>query len=110
MKEQMSQNKSVLNYLWGLNLSRRGLDRDSRSRHQKRVSLDGRDNLDSLKKLVSTIEISRSRLRYLDLVSMSIAKTLLFGRDQDFSRLIETSVILAYFCVLLDYFSILIKK
>jgi hypothetical protein len=97
-------------------MSRCGLDRDSRSRHQKRVSLDGqdsldgRDNLDSFKKLVSTIEISRSRLRYLDLVSMSIAKSILIGRDQDFLRLIETSVILAYFCVLLDYFSISIEK
>ena len=72
--------------LGGLDLSRRGLDRDSRSRRQKRVSLDGRENLDSFKKLVSTIEISRSRLRNLDLVSMSLAKTVLFGRDQDLSR------------------------
>ncbi len=40
----------------GLDLSRRGLDRDSQSRRQKRVSLDGRENLDSFKKLVSTIE------------------------------------------------------
>jgi hypothetical protein len=38
----------------GLDLSRRGLNRDSRSRHQKKVSLDGRENLDSFKKLVST--------------------------------------------------------
>ena len=50
-------------------MSRRGLDRDSRSRHRKKVSLDGRKNLDSFKKLVSTIEISRSRSRNLDFVS-----------------------------------------
>ncbi len=65
--------------LGGLDLSRRGLDRDSRSWHQKKVSLDGRENLDSFKKLVSTIEksrfcldttiqiqISRSRLRFIE--------------------------------------------
>jgi hypothetical protein len=55
----------------GLDLSRRGLDRDSWSRHQKRVSLDGRENLDSFKKLVSTIE-------------MSLAKTVLFGQKRFF--------------------------
>jgi hypothetical protein len=85
-------------------LSRRGLDRDSRSRRQKRVSLDGRENLNSFKKLVSTIEISRSRLRNLDLVSMSLAKTVLFGRDRDFSRLIEIFVIISDFCGFLDFF------
>jgi hypothetical protein len=52
-------------------LSRRGLDRDSRSRHRKKVSLDVMDNLDGFQKLVSTIEISRSRLRNLDFVSTS---------------------------------------
>ncbi len=52
--------------LGGLDLSQRGLDRDSRSRHQKKVSLDGPENLDSFKKLVLTIEIYRSRSRYLD--------------------------------------------
>ncbi len=40
--------------LGGLNLSRSCLDRDSRSRHRKKVSLDGRENLDTEKKLVST--------------------------------------------------------
>ncbi len=30
----------------GLDLSRRGLDRDSRSRRRQRVSLDSRENLD----------------------------------------------------------------
>jgi hypothetical protein len=43
----------------GLDLSRRGLDRDSRSRQRKKVSLNGREDLDSFKKLVLTIEISR---------------------------------------------------
>ncbi len=85
-------------------MSRRGLDRDSQSRRQKRVSLDGQENLDSFKKLVSTIEISRSRLRNLDLVSMSLAKTILFGRDQDFSRLIEIFVIISDFCGFLNFF------
>ena len=46
-------------------MSRHGLDRDSRSRRRQRVSLDSRENLDSVKKLVSTIEISRSRSRNL---------------------------------------------
>jgi hypothetical protein len=55
--------------LGGLDLSRRGLDRDSRSRHRKKVSLDVMDNLDGFQKLVSTIEMSRSRSRYLDFVS-----------------------------------------
>jgi hypothetical protein len=49
--------------LGGLDLSRRGLDRDSRSRRRQRVSLDSRENIDSIKKLVSTIEIETSRFR-----------------------------------------------
>ncbi len=88
----------------GLDLSRRGLDWDSRSRLQKRVSLDGRENLNSFKKLVSTIEISRSRSRNLDLVSMSLAKTVLFGRDRDLSRLVKIFVIISDFCRFLDFF------
>ena len=94
--------------LGGLDLSRRGLDRDSRSRRQKSISLYVMDNLDGFQKLVSTIE--KSRLRFLDLVSMRSAKTVLFSRDQDFSRQIEISVIAAYFCILLEYFSISIEK
>jgi hypothetical protein len=39
------------------------------SRHRKKVSLDVMDNLDGFQKLVSTIEISRSRSRNLDFVS-----------------------------------------
>jgi hypothetical protein len=85
-------------------LYRRGLDQDSRSRRQKRVSLDGREYLDSFKKLVSTIKISRSRSRNLDLVSMSLAKTVLFGQDQDLSRLVEIFVIICDFCGFLNFF------
>jgi hypothetical protein len=78
-------------------LSRRGLDRESRSRRQKSISLDMMDNLDGFQKLVSTIEKSRSRSRFLDLVSMRSAKTVFFSRDRDFSRQIEIFVIFAYF-------------
>ena len=55
-----------------------------------KVDLDRRENLDGFQKLVSTIEKSRSRSRYLDLVSTGIAKTVLLDRDRDLSRLIET--------------------
>ncbi len=74
----------------GLDLSGRGLDRDTRSRRQKSISIDVMDNLDSFQKLVSTIEKSWSRSRFLDLVSMSLAKTVLFGQDRDFLRLVKT--------------------
>ena len=84
----------IISKLGGLDLSRRGLDRDSRSRHRKKVSLDSRENLDSFKKLVSTIE-------------MSLAKTVLFGRDRDFSRPVETFVIFLDFSI---FFSISIEK
>ena len=67
-------------------MSRRGLDRDSRSRHQKKVSLDGRENLDSFKKLVSTIEISRSRSRYLDFVSTRPKSPKSLDRDREICR------------------------
>ena len=68
----------------GLDLSRRGLDRDSWSRHCQEVSLDDRENLDSFKKLVSTIkksrfcleitiqiQISRSRSRHIEIYQKS---------------------------------------
>ncbi len=84
-------------------MSRRGIDRDSLSRRFSKVDLDMMDNLDVFQKLVSTIQISLSRLRYLDLVSMSSAKTVLFGGDQDFSRLVETFVIFLDFSI---FFSI----
>jgi hypothetical protein len=80
----------------GLDLSQRGLDQDSQSRRQKSISLDVMDILDGFQKLVSMIEKSRSRSRFLDLVSMRSAKTVLFSRDQDFSRQIKTFVILIY--------------
>ncbi len=60
--------KKITNiYAGGLDLSRSCLNRDSQSRHWQKVSLDGRENLDSFKKLVSTIEKTQSR--YLDFVS-----------------------------------------
>ena len=67
-------------------MSRRGLDRDSRSRHRKKVSLDGRENLDSFKKLVSTIEISRSRSRNLDFVSTRPKSPKSLDRDREIRR------------------------
>ncbi len=69
----------------GLDLSRLCLDRDTRSRHWQKVSLDSREILDTFKKLVSTIKISWSRLRYLNFVSSAICKSVLL--DQDLSRL-----------------------
>jgi hypothetical protein len=38
------------------------------------------------------------------LVSMSLAKTVLFGRDRDLSRLVEIFVIISDFCGFLDFF------
>ncbi len=67
-------------------------------------------NLDAKKGSVSTVEKLDSfkklarRSRYLDLVSMSLAKTVLFGWDQDFSRLIEIFVIISDFCGFLNFF------
>ena len=82
----LSQVIEVLCKVGGLDLSRRGLDRDSRSRHRKKVSLDGRENLDSFKKLVSTIEISRSRLRNLDFVSTRPKSPKSLDRDRETRR------------------------
>ena len=70
----------------GLDLSRRGLDRDSQSRHRKKVSLDGRKNLDSFKMLVSTIKISRSRSRNLDFVSTRPKSPKSLDRDRETRR------------------------
>ncbi len=64
----------------GLDLSRLGLDRDSWSRHWKKVSLD------SFKKLVSAIEISWSRLRNLDFVSTRSKSPKSLNRDQEICR------------------------
>ena len=38
------------------------------------------------------------------LVSMSLAKTVLFGRDRDLSRLVEIFVIISDFCGFLNFF------
>jgi hypothetical protein len=80
--------------LGGLDLSRRGLDRDSRSRRRQRVSLDSRENLDSVKKLVSTIEISRSRSRYLDFVSTTMSRPKSLDRDREIRRDLKFSAFL----------------
>ncbi len=69
--------------LGGLDLSRRGLDRDSRSRRQKSISLDVMDNLDVFQKLVSTIKKSRSRSRFLDLVWTSMSRPKSLDRDRE---------------------------
>ena len=68
----------------------KSLDFKNLDRDKIKVDLDRRENLDGFQKLVSTIEKSRSRSRYLDLVSTGIAKTVLLDRDRDLSRLIET--------------------
>ncbi len=75
--------------LGGLDLSRRGLNRDSRSRRQKSISLDVMDNLDGFQKLVSTIEKSRSRLRFLDFVSTPPSRSKYLDQDRDLLRLIK---------------------
>ena len=62
-------------------MSRRGLDRDSRSGRQKSISLNVMDNLDGFQKLVSTIEKSRSRSRFLDLVLTSMSRPKSLDRD-----------------------------
>jgi hypothetical protein len=72
--------------LGGLDLSWRGLDWDSRSRRQKSISLDVMDNLDGFQKLVSTIEKSRSRSRFLDLVSTSMSRPKSLDRDREIRR------------------------
>ncbi len=52
----------------------------------KKVSLDGRENLDSFKKLVSTIEISRSRSRYHNFVSTPPSSPKSLDRDREIRR------------------------
>jgi hypothetical protein len=64
--EHLKLKKITTIYAGGLDLSRSCLNRDSQSRHWQKVSLDGRENLESFKKLVSTIEKTQSR--YLDFV------------------------------------------
>ncbi len=73
--------------LGGLDLSRSCLDRDSRSRHKKTVSLNGWENLDRLKKLVSTIEISRFCLDIT--IQIQISRSRFIKTYRDLSRLIK---------------------
>jgi hypothetical protein len=73
------------------------------------VSIETLD-LDAKKGSVLTIEISWSRSRNLNLVSMSLAKTVLFGQDRDLSRLVKIFVIISDFCGFLDFFSISTEK
>jgi hypothetical protein len=75
-------------------LSRHGLDRDSPSRRHQRVSLDSRENLDSVKKLVSTIKISRSRLRLLDFVSTTMSRPKSLDQDWEIRRDLKFSAFL----------------
>ncbi len=70
----------------GLDLSQRGLDQDSRSRHLQKVSLDSWENLDNFKKLVSTIEISQSRSRNLNFVSTPPSSPKSLNRDRKICR------------------------
>ncbi len=56
------------------------------SRRRQRVSLDSRENLNSVKKLVSTIEISRSRSRLLDFVSTTMSRPKSLNRDREIRR------------------------
>ncbi len=58
----------------GLNLSQRGLYRDSQSRRWQKVSLVSWENLDNFKKLVSTIEKSRFCLDTTILTQLNLNK------------------------------------
>jgi hypothetical protein len=70
------------------------------SRRQKSISLDVMDNLDGFQKLVSTIEKSRSRSRFLDLVSTSMSRPKSLDRDREIRR---DPKILAFITVCLDH-------
>ncbi len=62
-------------------MSWRGLDRDSQFRHWQRVGLDSQENLDNFKKLVSTIEKSRSTSRNLNFILKPPFSLKSFNRD-----------------------------
>ncbi len=70
----------------GLNLSRSCLDLESWSRRCHRVPLDSRENLDSVKKCISTVKKSWSRSRLLDFVLTSMSTPKTFNRDQEICR------------------------
>ena len=63
-------------------MSRHGLDRDSRSRQFEKVNLDVMDNLDTLKKLVST-------LRMFSTVQKPSLDSLDYSKNRDFSIFVE---------------------
>ncbi len=71
------------------------------------LDLDSREDLDTLKILVSMIENSWSRSRYLDLVLLAICKS---NTSWLRSRLVETFVIICDFCGFLDIFLDLNKE
>jgi hypothetical protein len=62
------------------------LDRDSQSRHWQRAGLDSRENLNTFKKLVSTIKIYRLRSRNLDFVSTPPSSPKSLDRDREICR------------------------
>ncbi len=66
-------------------MSRHGLDRDSRSRQFEKVNLDVMDNLDTLKKLVST-------LRMFSTVQKPSLDSLDYSKNRDFSIFVEISI------------------
>jgi len=78
---------------------------------KKKADRDSRENLNSFKILVWTIENSRSRLRYLDLVSMAICKS---NTSQSRLRLFKTCrdfcVLFVIFVDFSIFFSILNEK
>ncbi len=71
---------------------------------KKNANLDSWENLATFKKLVSKIEKSWSRSRFLHLVSMAFENPVLFGRDWDLSRLVNTYVIFCHFSGFLNFF------
>jgi hypothetical protein len=86
--------QSVLSKPGGLDLSQSCVDRDSQSRQKK-------ENLDTLKIIVSRIEISRFSLDgYMQIQYFSVE----IGTFRDFSRLVKTFVIICDFCGFLDIF------
>ncbi len=71
--------------LGGLDLSQHGLDQDSRSRQFEKVDLDVKDNLNTLKKLVST-------LRTFSTVQKPSLDSPDYSKNQDFSIFVEISI------------------
>jgi hypothetical protein len=78
--------EGIMLSLGGLNLSWSCLDWESQSRIWQKVSLDSLENLDSFKKLVSTIEKSGSRSRNLNFVTTPPSSPKSLDRDQEICR------------------------